>query len=93
LIGVLLTIILHSSFLDTIVAEKRIIFDVMAALSLCLSILLMAVTNTEHTHAAGTALGLTLRRVYWNLVMFVLLSALLMSLIRMVLGKRMTNLL
>jgi len=60
LIGGLLTIILHSSFLNPIVAGNRIVFDVMAALSLGISILLMVVTNTEHPPAAGTALGLIL---------------------------------
>ncbi|MDA1227846.1 MAG: HPP family protein [Chloroflexi bacterium] len=65
----------------------------MAALSLGLSILFMAVTNTEHPPAAGTALGLIIHGFDWNLVLFVLLSALLMSLIRMVLRPRLTNLL
>ena len=93
LIGGLLTIILHSSFLNPIVAGNRIVFDVMAALSLGISILLMVVTNTEHPPAAGTALGLILEGFSWNLVLFVLLSALLMSLIRIVLRNKMTNLL
>ncbi|PKB61455.1 MAG: hypothetical protein BZY79_03585 [SAR202 cluster bacterium Casp-Chloro-G4] len=79
--------------MNPLVEHNRIIFDIMAALSLGLSILFMAVTNTEHPPAAGTALGLIIHGFDWNLVLFVLLSALLMSLIRMVLRPRLTNLL
>ncbi|MDA0770864.1 MAG: HPP family protein [Chloroflexi bacterium] len=93
LIGGALSLLLHSDFLNPLVEHNRIIFDIMAALSLGLSILFMAVTNTEHPPAAGTALGLIIHGFDWNLVLFVLLSALLMSLIRMVLRPRLTNLL
>ena len=93
LIGGLLSLLLHSALLEPLVEQNSIIFDVMAALSLGLSILLMAVTNTEHPPAAGTALGLIIQGFSWNLVLFVLMSALLMTLIRIVLRPRLTNLL
>ena len=93
LIGGALSLVLHSAFLSPLADQNRIIFDVMAALSLGFSILLMVVTNTEHPPAAGTALGLIIHGFAWNLVFFVLASVLLLTLIRIVLRPRLTNLL
>ncbi|MCI0790149.1 MAG: HPP family protein [Chloroflexi bacterium] len=93
LIGGALSLLLHSAFKNPVVGQNNIIFDAMAALSLGLSILLMVVTNTEHPPAAGTALALLIQGFEWNLVLFVLLSAILLSFIRMVLRNRLTNLL
>ena len=93
LIGGALSFLLHSAFLAPLVDQNKLVFDAMAALSLGLSILLMVVTNTEHPPAAGTALALLVQGFAWNLVFFVLLSVLLLSIIRMLLRPRLTNLL
>lgn len=93
LIGGALSLVLHSAILTPLVEQNRIVFDTMAALSLGLSILLMVITNTEHPPAAGTALGLIIHGFEWNLVLFVMVSVVLMSLVRILLRPRLTNLL
>ena len=64
---------------------------VLAALSVGLGILVMVVTDTEHPPAAGTALDLV---ISWSIsaVVFIMVSALLLSAVRLALGKRMVNL-
>ena len=93
LVGGALSLLLHSAFLGPLVDQNRIIFDFMGALSVGISILLMVVTNTEHPPAAGTALGLIIHGFAWNLVFFVLASALLLTIIRILLRPRLINLL
>ena len=67
--------------------------DIMAALSVGLSILVMVSTNTEHPPAAGTALGLVIHGWSVPVVIFVLVSVLVLSIIRIVLRHKMVNLL
>lgn len=74
-------------------AEHKLFYDVIAALSLGFSILLMVVTNTEHPPAAGTAMGLIIHGFTWDLVFFVIMSALLLTFVRLILRPRLTNLL
>ncbi len=64
----------------------------MAALSVGLGILLMAATNTEHPPAAGTALGLVTDGWSWPALVFILTSAIALSLIRAALRSRLINL-
>ncbi|MFL2755879.1 MAG: HPP family protein [Dehalococcoidia bacterium] len=74
-------------------AESRYILDILAALSVGIGIFFMVITNTEHPPAAGTSLGLVLNGFEWTSIAFILVSAILLSLIRLVLRNRMINLL
>ena len=53
----------------------------------------MVVTNTEHPAAAGTALGLVIHDWTWSAVAFIMVSALVLSLIRIALRPRLVDLL
>ena len=65
----------------------------MAALSVGTGMFAMAITNTEHPPAAGTALGLVIHGWSWSAVVFILSSALALSLMRLALRPRLINLL
>jgi CBS-domain-containing membrane protein len=67
--------------------------DVIAVLSVGLSILLMVLTNTEHAPAAGTALGLVVGGWAPSAILFVLLGAVILSAVHMLLRPHLTNLL
>jgi CBS-domain-containing membrane protein len=73
--------------------DRRYILDAGAAISVGLSLLLMVLTNTEHPPAAGTALGLVIHGSSWSAVAFILVSAIVLTLIRLALRPRLTNLL
>ena len=53
----------------------------------------MVVTNTEHPPAAGTALGLVIHDWSWPAEAFIMISALVLSFIRMALRPRLVDLL
>lgn len=57
-----------------------------------LAILLMTVTNTEHAPAAGTALGLVTDGFPVQEIAFILSAVVLLSLVRLVLLRRLENL-
>lgn len=73
------------------VAGNQIVVHTLQGASLALVILFMTITNTEHAPAAGTALGLA-TSVPINSVIFILSSALIISIIRIVLYRRLHNL-
>ncbi len=62
------------------------------ALAVGLSILLMALTNTEHPPAAGTALGIAAHEFSVQVVLFILLSVIGLAVIRALLGSRLKDL-
>ena len=99
LIGTIIALLLQSPFLIEIVLEKRYILDMAAALSVGVGIFVMVVTNTEHPPAAGTSLGLVIQccqpsvGVDWSSISFILVSAILLSIVRIALRDRMVNLL
>lgn len=77
--------------------ESRYVLDIMAALSvglsmLLLSMLLMVATDTEHPPAAGTALGLVIYEWSWSAVVFILVSSVVLSAVRIALRPRLVNL-
>ncbi len=72
--------------------QAPVLIHVMAALSVGIGILLMAVTNTEHPPAAGTALGLVTDGWSWTALAFILSSAAALSLIRAALRSKLVNL-
>ena len=62
------------------------------ALAVGLSIFLMVVTNTEHPPAAGTALGIVGHAWSYQVVIFVLLCAIGLAIVRRLLRSRLKDL-
>ena len=93
LVGAAISFILQVPGLEIYAIETRYVLDIAAALSVGIGIFLMVVTNTEHPPAAGTSLGLVIYGFDWASVAFIILSAVLLSLVRIILGPRMINLL
>lgn len=62
------------------------------ALAVGLSIFLMAVTNTEHAPAAGTALGVIAHTWSYQIVIFVLVGAVSLAIVRWLLRGYLRNL-
>jgi len=75
---------------DTVVSNQWVVHTLQGA-SLALVILFMTITNTEHAPAAGTALGLA-TSVPGNSVISIVSSAIIISIVRIVLYKRLHNL-
>ena len=93
IVGTILAFVLQIPVLESASEEFRLIRDVAAALSVGMSIFVMVFTNTEHPPAAGTALGLLIPGWTLSAVIFILLSALILSIIRLVLRPKLINLL
>ena len=75
-------------------AADKFFYILAAALSVGLAIFLMVITDTEHPPAAGTALGIVVFGPalawsfgwpFWRLVLFVLVFAIALSLVRFLL--------
>lgn len=73
--------------------EVPFLFDVEAALAVGLSAFVMAVTNTEHAPAAGTALGMVAHDYSWGLVLFVTSSVIMLCLVHTMLRPHLRDLL
>ncbi|MBN4064940.1 HPP family protein [Dehalococcoides mccartyi] len=73
------------------VASNELVIHSLQGASLALVILFMTITNTEHAPAAGTALGLA-TSVPLNSIIFILSAAIIISIIRIVLSRRLHNL-
>lgn len=93
IVGSLLYAILNIPLIDAVTNDSGYIVDVIAALSVGLSIFLMVITDTEHPPAAGTALGLIIPGWSWSAVAFILVGALIFSLVRIALRPKLINLL
>ena len=98
-IGTVIALILQSPLLIQMVLENRYFLDVAAALSVGIGIFLMVVTNTEQPAAAGTSLRLIIQccepnmGVDWSSLIFIMVSAGLLSGVRIALRDKMVNLL
>ena len=92
-VGSAVASVLNIPVIDTLAEESRYISDVGAALSVGLSIFLMVITDTEHPPAAGTALGLVIPGWSWSAVVFIMSSAVILSLLRIALRRKLVNLL
>jgi len=96
--GTLIALILQSPPLIQVIVENRYLLDAAAALSVGVGIFLMVVTNTEHPPAAGTSLGLVIQccdpniGVDWPSIIFIMISATLLSGVRIALRDKMVNL-
>ena len=73
-------------------AESHLASDLMAAATVGLTILIMVSTNTEHPPAAGTVLGLAIEGWALSAVFFVLLGAVMLSVVHAFLRPRLINL-
>ncbi len=91
-VGTLLSVINLAPMMGEPLAASHVIRDFMAAVSVGVSFLIMALTKTEHPPAAGTALGLAIE---WNpeAAVFLLLGAAILSVIHLTLRSRMRNIL
>ena len=92
-VGAIISLSIQFTGLDALSEDKRFFIDIMAALSVGVGIFVMVVTNTEHPPAAGTSLGLVFYGFDWASIVFIILSALLLSLVRVALRPKMINLL
>ena len=92
-VGGVFSAILMIPVLDTAVVDNRMLFDLLAALSVGASIFMMVTTNTEHAPAAGTTLGLVVHGWTWSAVLFVLAGVIVLSTVRIVLRPKLVNLL
>ena len=93
IVGAVISLSIQSTGLNSLAEETRYFIDIAAALSVGIGIFVMVVTNTEHPPAAGTSLGLVFYGFDWTSMVFILLSALLLSLVRVALRPKMINLL
>ena len=92
-VGSAVASVLNIPVIDTLAEESRYISDLGAALSVGMSIFLMVITDTEHPPAAGTALGLVIPGWSWSAVVFIMSSAVILSLLRIALRRKLVNLL
>ena len=90
--GSIFSAILQIPGLESVSQDSRYLIDIMAALSVGLGIIVMVSTNTEHPPAAGTALRLVIHGWAWSTVVFVLASAVALSVLRFILRPKMINL-
>jgi CBS-domain-containing membrane protein len=88
MVGVLLIL-----SVDNTAENTRFVVDIAAALSVGLAALLMVVTNTEHPPAAGTAFALVIYPWSWQAITFIIFSAMILSLVRLILRPKLINLL
>ncbi len=97
LIGLVSGAITYSLFLglsslpQDLISEGFLII-ISGALSVGLATFLMSVTNTEHPPAGGTALAIVLQGLTWTSALFVIASAIGLSLTRWLLRKWLRNL-
>ena len=84
--------LLHLTPVGGFAAESHLASDLMAAAAVGLSILIMVSINTEHPPAAGTALGLVVEGWTLSAVFFVLLGAVMLSVVHGFLRPRLVNL-
>ena len=92
-VGTICAHILMAPILKDFIVGSNLVFNVIAAIGVGTSVLLMVMTDTEHPPAAGTALGLVIPIWSWSMPIFVLVSACLLSVIHVVLRPRLRNLL
>ncbi len=90
--GALLYYIFFAGPLAELAASERIITILAYALAVGLCIFLMTITNTEHTPAVSTALGIVSDGWSYQIVISVLLCAVILAIIRRLLQRRLKDL-
>lgn len=78
--------------LGSLVAGWEFLTWVVYALTVGLAIFCMAITNTEHPPAASTALGLVIHEFSYEIILFVLICAVCLALIRWLLRRYLRDL-
>ena len=82
LVGGILSYLFSFTFLGTLAVESRLFFDIIAAASVGLSILIMVSTNTEHPPAVGILLGVALQPWQWTTFVALVIAVFILAMIR-----------
>ena len=90
--GALFYYLFFAGPLAELAASERIITILAYALAVGLCIFLMTITNTEHTPAVSTALGIVSDGWSYQIVISVLLCAVILAIIRRLLQRRLKDL-
>jgi CBS-domain-containing membrane protein len=95
-VGVICGLICYYTFLTgplgELSGEHELLLWFAYALSVALSLFFMTITNTEHPPAASTTLGIVAYGCSWQTVLFVLLFAVGLAIVRRLLSSRLIDL-
>ena len=78
--------------MDNRAPDTRFVVDIPAALSIELRALLMVIANNEHPPAASAAFALVIDLWSWLAILFVISSAIILSVVRIILRPKLINL-
>lgn len=91
--GTVFAYLLFIPALASTAQDSSYLLNIFAALSVGFAALGMVGTNTEHPPAAGTAIGLVIHSFEWSTILFILISATILSATRIILRPKLVNLL
>jgi CBS-domain-containing membrane protein len=95
-VGIICGLICYYAFLTgplgELSGEHELFLWFAYALSVALSLFFMTITNTEHPPAAATALGIVTHGCSWQTVLFILLFAIGLAIVRRLLRERLIDL-
>ena len=78
--------------MDNTAPDTRFVVDITAPLSVELRALLMVITNTEHPPAASAAFAVVIDPWSWFAILFVISSAIILSVVRIIMRPKLINL-
>ena len=85
-LGSIFSAMLFLAPVESFLSDRRILFDLSLATAVGVAMLLMAITNSEHPPAAGTALGMASREfdilIFFSIIGAVILLAVMKLAIR-----------
>lgn len=85
-------LVLISAFGQSSYQTRHLWIYLAGSVAVGLSILFMVITDTEHPPAAATALGLVVEGARYKTIIFVLATAIILSMAKQLLGKRLRDL-
>jgi CBS-domain-containing membrane protein len=95
-VGIICGLICYYAFLTgplgELSGEHELFLWFAYALSVALSLFFMTITNTEHPPAAATALGIVTHGCSWQTVLFILIFAIGLAIVRRLLRERLIDL-
>ena len=91
-VGSLVALVAHAQFPGGWQGSSPWLFSLYAAVTVGLSILAMAATNTEHAPGAGTALAFAGHGFDWTLIVFIASSVLILVVIHQLLRRHLKDL-
>ena len=95
-VGIICGLICYYAFLTgplgELSGEHELFLWFAYALSVALSLFFMTITNTEHPPAAATALGIVTHGCSWQTVLFILIFAVGLAIVRRLLRERLIDL-